>query len=783
MLEINVSRVLFSAWLVLAASSGVCAANSPEADLTAVAPEGRAAIEAAREEVAALAPGGSAPARAEAWGRLGTLYLHENLLDAAEPCFHTASEAQPDQMRWSYYLAVVQQRKGQLSAAAESLRRALQVREGNLPVALRLAGILAELGDASGAEELYTAALQSPHGEAAAHAGLGRLALARGDAAAAVVSFEKALAAQPEASALHRQLARALAASGDAASSRQQEALAGPREVTWPDPLLAQLEFLSRSAPRGPSEDPRLDGLRRAVEAAPGDATARRALAQALIQAEDLDAAKEQYEEILRRHQAEPRDFLALGSLRADLGDPAAGIADLEKALELDPGLYLAHQRMARMLMTSGKPEEAIAHWQRALEIEPSLSLARLMLSRALFGLERLPEAQAAAEELLRREPANVEAVLMRGRVLAARNDPAAARQDFERIAGSATAAPSQRAEAFFNLGLIHQASSDTESAIGEYRRALEQDASHLPALSALGPILAARGDVAGAVPVYLRLASRQPDNLEVKYRLAALQMQQGDTAAARVLFEELYRAQPTVPEFIVTSSSLLAELGEAAAGAARLDQALTTQKDQQIRQRLLAARGRIEARDGRIDAAVATYREALRLGERVELHFELAQALAVAGRHQSSLAEYEIYLKARPQDETAHFSRAMVLIWAGRWQEARDRLAGVTAVSKNVELTHLLARLLASAPDPQVRNGERALQIAASVFEKERNPVHGETLALAMAAAGRFPEAVGLQKRLILEAEKARFDAGFIDRVKANLARFEKGEIGVSNW
>ncbi len=783
MLERKLSRRVVSAWLLLA-TVVPAGATVPEADLSALAPETRSAIAAAREEATALGAAGAPASRAEAWGRLGTLYLHEAMLDAAEPCFRTASEAQPDQMRWSYYLAVVQQQRGNLQGAAENLRRALEVREGNLPVVLRLAGILAELGDAAKAEELYTAALQSPQGSAAGHAGLGRLALARRDATAAIASFENALAAQPEANALHHQLALAYAAAGDKARSREQEALAGPREVGWPDPLLAQLDFLSRSAPRPPGEDAQLGSLRRAVERSPGDAGARRALAQALIQTEDFAAAQEQYEEIFRRQQAEARDYLALGSLKADRqGDPTAGIADLEKALELDPQLYLAHQRLARMLMSSGKAEEAIAHWQRAIEIEPSLTLARLMLARALFGLERLPEAQAAIDELLRREPSELDGILMRGRIFAGRNQPEEARRDFERVAGATAAAPSQRAEAFFNLGLMHQASSDLESAIGDYRKAIEQDAAHVPALAALGPILAARGDAEGALPVYLRLASRQPDNLEVKYRLAALQMQAGDTAAARALFEELYRSQPAVPEFVVTSSSLLAELGEPDAGIGRIDQALLAQKEPQVRQRLLAARGRIEARAGRIDDAVLSYRQALKLGDRSELHLELAQALSVAARYGPALSEYEVYLKLRPQDENAQFARAMVLIWAGRWSEARDRLVEATAMSPNVELTHLLARLLASAPDAKVRNGERALQIAALVFEKERNPVHGETLALAMAAAGRFPEAQGLQQRLLAEAEQARFDAAFIERVKGNLARFEKGEIGVSNW
>ena len=797
MLERPPCRLRLSVWLLLvpallpvfspaaasAAATGAGAAGAARIDLSAASPEARTAIEAAQAEAAAAASG-TPSARAEAWGRLGMLYLHERLLDAAEPCFKTAQEAQPDQMRWSYYLAVVQQKKGDLKSAEANLQKAMRVREGNLPVALRLAGVLADLGDAKAAEELYNSALQSPYGVAAAYAGLGRLALARGEARQAAEFFDKALAAQPEASALHHQASLALAAAGDVAGSRAQEALAGTREVTWPDPLLAQLDLLVRNAARLASDDPKLDNLRRTVAAQPDDAAGRRALAQALVAAGELEGAQQQYEEVVRRGKAEARDYLELGSIKADRQrDAAAGVADLEKALQLDPRLYLAHQRLAHMLLSLGKAPEAIRHLLAALEIEPGLSVARLQLARTYFNLEQLPEAFAAVSELLRREPANFEAVLMRGRILAGQNKPAEARADFERVAAAGAAAPSQRAEGFYSLGLVHQASSDTESAIGDFRKALEQDSSHVSTLSALGAILAARGDVEGAVPLYQRLASLQPENLEVKYRLAALQMQRGDAQAAQVLFEELYRAEPKVPEFIVTSALLLSELGQTDAGIARLDQALAAQPEKEIRQRLLASRGRIESRAGRVDAAVASYRQAMQLGDTPQLHLELAQALALANRYPQAVQEYDTYLKARPQDEQTHFARAMVLIWAGRWSEARDRLADVTAVSNNVPLTHLLARLLASAPDPKVRNGERAVQIATAVFEAERNPAHGETLALAMAAAGHFPEALVLQKRLLAEAEKAKFDAGFIVRVQKNLARFEKNEIVVSDW
>lgn len=83
------------------------------------------------------------------------------------------------------------------------------------------------------------------------------------------------------------------------------------------------------------------------------------------------------------------------------------------------------------------------------------------------------------------------------------------------------------------------------------------------------------------------------------------------------------------------------------------------------------------------------------------------------------------------------------------------------------------LARLLASSPDRAIRNGPRALDLANRVYAAEPTPVHGETVALALAELGRCDEALAVMKDAIANAEK-RNDPTDATRLKSEMPRYE---------
>ena len=61
---------------------------------------------------------------------------------------------------------------------------------------------------------------------------------------------------------------------------------------------------------------------------------------------------------------------------------------------------------------------------------------------------------------------------------------------------------------------------------------------------------------------------------------------------------------------------------------------------------------------------------------------------------------------------------------------------------------THGLARLLATSPDDQVRNGKRAMELVQQMLQRGRTLELGETYAMTLAELGQYREAQSLAAR-----------------------------------
>ncbi|MCG8459568.1 MAG: tetratricopeptide repeat protein, partial [Holophagales bacterium] len=732
---------------------------------------------------------------AEAFGELGMLYLHYGFHDAAVPSFTNAQSLAPGEVRWAYYRAVGEEAVGDLQGAAASLRQVLSVREGNLPAVLRLADILVELGELDEARFLYDAALQAPLGQPAGHAGLGRIALESGRPAEAVEHLEKALEAQPQATALRYQLGLAYRDTGSVEKAKELLADGGGEKVRYPDPLMIQLGLrfddagtaatrAGQAARRG-DLDQAIEGYRQTLAQTPGDLRTRRSLAQALIETGDAEGAARELREILRQDPENASALVELGSLRLGAGGQASeGIEMLEKAVELAPDFREARLRLARALAGTGRLADGLPHMAKAVELDPRDMETRLMLARGHLGTGDPRAALEAVEALLGQEPGNLGALILRGRIHGALEDPESAEADFRRVTSLSTADPGVRAAAFFQLALLRQAQQRIPESVELYRQAVALDPEHRQSLFNLAVILSSNGRLDDAVDLYQRLFDLDPDNDDYRYRLAVTLMARKDLWPALGHFEALHQAHPQMVEFIISSSVLMAELGQGDQAAERLAQAITEIPEALPKAQLMSVLGGIEIGNGNRQRGLGHLRRAVETApSSPDARQAYAQALASDGRYSEAAEQYEAYLDLAPGDTQGWFAYAMALILSDRWTDVKSALTEVTAGSTDVALTHLYARVLAAAPEASVRDGERAVNVARAVFEAERNPAHGETLAMAMAAAGRFEEAVQLQERLLAEAERAQFDPGFVDRVRRNLERYRQGQVGVADW
>ena len=96
--------------------------------------------------------------------------------------------------------------------------------------------------------------------------------------------------------------------------------------------------------------------------------------------------------------------------------------------------------------------------------------------------------------------------------------------------------------------------------------------------------------------------------------------------------------------------------------------------------------------------------------------------------------------------------------------------------------LRYALSRLLAAAADPSLRAPEQALQIASQLTLLQPIPPHQRALALALAATGRFEEAVRTQRQAVA---MATWMAPPSERpvMQAELDAYERGELPEPVW
>jgi Flp pilus assembly protein TadD len=181
-------------------------------------------------------------------------------------------------------------------------------------------------------------------------------------------------------------------------------------------------------------------------------------------------------------------------------------------------------------------------------------------------------------------------------------------------------------------------------------------------------------------------------------------------------------------------------------------------------------------ARAGRTEEAAAQYARALELDEhRPHAHAALGTLLARTGHLEQAAVELDLALKGGVTDIEVPNTLAFALRQMGndaRAAEVLDRALAAHAGDLNVE--HNLARLLATSPDPRVRNAPRAVELALDVCERTRNrdPRALDTLAAAYAANGQLDLARTMAARAVGRARETG-DAAIAAEIAAHAAAY----------
>ena len=135
--------------------------------------------------------------------------------------------------------------------------------------------------------------------------------------------------------------------------------------------------------------------------------------------------------------------------------------------------------------------------------------------------------------------------------------------------------------------------------------------------------------------------------------------------------------------------------------------------------------------------------------------HFDLGKLLWQSSRYEEALVHYYEVIRIDPANVDARYQRAAGLVSLKRFLEARRTLEQDLATRGEAGVLRLLlARLLATSPDPEARDGEQALRLALEGFQKKPKLDYGETVAMAYAEGNDYARAVAWQQACLSAAQ-----------------------------
>ena len=280
----------------------------------------------------------------------------------------------------------------------------------------------------------------------------------------------------------------------------------------------------------------------------------------------------------------------------------------------------------------------------------------------------------------------------------------------------------------------------------------------------------------ADSLTLYRHMEQVAPDSYAVQAQLGVLLEK---AAAHEEAIAHLRRAIALVPEY----GEAHYNLGVALAGQGRLAESIEhlRKADQLLPDdpATIYNLGMALRLAGRLDEAAEQFARAVRLNPRdVRSLDELSGALVMQGRTDEAIDRFRAALAIAPDDASLHFRISMALLMRGSGAEAVGHLREAIRLSPDwPQPLNALAWLLATSPDPSVRDGEEALRLASRAVEltASRDPQVLDTQAAAQAASGRFAEAVATERDAIQLASRSPTDT-LAPAMRERLKLYQRG-------
>jgi len=304
-----------------------------------------------------------------AYGAMGEIYHAYSLTAPARECYVNTNRLAPQDFRWIYLLAKLDQLEGRVDDAIRGFRAVTSLEPRLVAAQVNLGNIYLELNRLDDAGQSFSAALNIEKQNPAAYYGLGQVALSRRRYADAVTHFEKALALAPAANRIHYALAMAYRGLQNPEKAKLHLAQQGPVGVRVADPLMDRLTELVQSA--------RVYLIR----------------GKQALEAKRYEEAAAEFRKAIAANPESVPAHVNLGATLTQLGDPKGAAEEFEKTLLIEPNNTNAHYNLAILLANENNHERAMVHLRAVSTLNPNDLGARFFLVQELSKSNRWEEA------------------------------------------------------------------------------------------------------------------------------------------------------------------------------------------------------------------------------------------------------------------------------------------------------------------------------------------------------------------------------------------------------
>ncbi len=360
----------------------------------------------------------------------------------------------------------------------------------------------------------------------------------------------------------------------------------------------------------------------------PRDIQVKEKYVQLLIRENRIDEARQVDDEILKSNAHNSEALIERGQIQIEDGHLADAISTLQGVTKNDPSNALAHYYLGNALEKQQSLENAESEWREAVRLRPDLPEPQRALASSAMRRGDMPGLEQAANEITRLQPGSPDGYALRAISDINRKLFTEAERNVRDAIQVAPSSPVGYSE-LGNLRFVQKKYKEAETA---YRDALVRDYSFTDALRGLMNTYLAQGQIDKAVDAASAQIAKSPINADFYDLLGTL----------------LFRNKK--------------DLGGAEEALRKSVELNKNNVDAVIKL------GQVQAANGKVDQAIATYQRSLQLNPReVKFHILLGELYESREDWTDAAEAYRRALVIKPENPVASGNLAYVMMQSGQ--------------------------------------------------------------------------------------------------------------------